>query len=377
MVETDENGMITGISSTDGNISTDRETECHEGILIPGLINTHCHLELSHLKARIEPGTGLGGFIGQINKLRNIPSDDPVKAVARADRELFQNGIAATGDISNTNLTIDVKSGSSVYYHTFVEAFGFLPSRADKAFGIAEKVFNEFILKNQAASIVPHSPYSVSEPLFRKIMDHAKQNDSIISIHNQESSGENQFFREGTGPIASHLSNNIGLDTSHWRPTGKSAIDSVLDYFPAENKLILVHNTFTNRSDLAIIKEKRISGNTFFCICPNSNLFIEKKLPDINLFRQENLNICLGTDSLASNPGLSVLDELIALQAHFSNLLIEELILWSCLNGARALGIEDRFGSLEPGKNPGINLITGADLRQFRLLPGSMIKRIV
>ena len=116
--------------------------------------------------------------------------------------------------------------------------------------------------------------------------------------------------------------------------------------------------------------------NTWFALCPNSNLFIEDQLPPISLFRSENLNICLGTDSLASNNEISVLSEMLTIQNHFPEIRLEELLKWACINGAKALRIESEFGSFEKGKNPGINLITGVDLQTLRLTEKSSVKRL-
>jgi cytosine/adenosine deaminase-related metal-dependent hydrolase len=151
---------------------------------------------------------------------------------------------------------------------------------------------------------------------------------------------------------------------------------SILPYLPDKNPLLLVHNTFTEKLDLEALKKNRSLKNTWFVLCPNSNLYIENQLPPIKLFRDEKLNICIGTDSLASNHELSVLAELITLQQNFPELELTELLIWATLNGAKALGIEATFGSFEPGKKPGINLISGVDFKTFRLTENSKVKRL-
>jgi aminodeoxyfutalosine deaminase len=376
ILETDEDGTILGLSQPENPETRIPGVEYYDGIIIPGLVNTHCHLELSYLKGKISQGSGLGGFIGAINKLRNLPSEDREISVIEADRELYRNGVVAVGDISNSISSLNVKLNNPIYYHTFAETFGFLPARAERAFDLAEMVFKTFSEFQLPVSIVPHSPYSVSEPLFKKILAHAVQNQGIISLHHQESNGENQFFRNGTGPIADHLKNNLGLDISGWKPTGKTSTESILDCFPSENKLILVHNTHTTASDIEFIGQIRPMDNTFFCVCPNSNLFIENQLPDIHLFREKNVTICIGTDSLSSNKELSILAEMITIQSAFPVIPAEELIKWACLNGARALNAEDRFGSFDQGKKPGINLLSNLDLANLRLLPDTSITKL-
>lgn len=364
IVEINENKEIHGV-------------EHYSGILVPGFVNVHCHLELSNLKGKIESRKGLGAFIGEINRLRNRETEDLEMAMNIADRKMWAAGISAVGDISNSTRSMPAKLKSKLFYHTFVESFGFHPDRAIKAFDYAQLVQGEFRENGLAASIVPHSPYSVSAPLFRKITENAIAKKSIVSIHNQESLAEAQFFTDGTGPIADHLQHNLNIDISHWKPTGKSSLLSILSYLPKANTLILVHNTYTEKADLDVLMSERSPDNTFFALCPNANLYIENQLPPVNLLRSEKVNICLGTDSLASNSELSVLAEMIILQHHFPELKLEELLIWAGPNGAKALGIEKTFGSFETGKKPGVNLLSLIDLKNLKLTKASKVKRLI
>ena len=369
-------GTIVEIINNQGELKEEPGLEFYSGILVPGFVNTHCHLELSHLKGKVEEKTGIGEFIGKINTLRNEETENKEKAILIADRKMWAAGTAAVGDISNSILTIDTKLKSKIFYHTFIESFGFHPTRAERAFDYAQFVYSEFQENSLAASIVPHSPYSVSGPLFKKIKENALAKKSILTIHNQESKGEAQFFLDGSGPITNHIQNNLGIDISHWKPTGKSSITSILKFLPSENQLLLVHNTFTQKTDLDELKKNRSLENTFFTLCPNSNLYIENQLPPVSLFQNENLYICLGTDSLASNHQLSILSEMITLQQNSPKIELTELMIWATINGAKALGIEKNFGSFEPGKKPGINLISGVDFRNLKLTKLSKVKRL-
>lgn len=372
-----DDGTITEISGSHENFIEQAGLEFYSGILVPGFVNTHCHLELSQLKGKIEEKTGVGGFIGKINKLRNEEPENTEKAIQVADRKMWAAGISAVGDISNSNLTVKTKKNSKIYYHTFIESFGFHPSRAERAFDYADFIRFQFNETGLATSTVPHSPYSVSKQLFEKIKENAMLEKSILTIHNQESKSESEFFKTGTGEIADHLQNNLCIDISHWNPSGKSSLVSVLEHLPVENQLLLVHNTFTTKEDLAELKKRRSPQNTFLVLCPNSNLYIENQLPPVELFREESMNICLGTDSLASNHELSVLAEMITLQLHFPEIKLEELFHWSSLKGAKALQIDDNFGSFEVGKNPGVNLVTGIDFKMMKLTKQSRVKRLI
>lgn len=370
----DDDGTVAEITDTGGVLREQAGLEYYSGLLVPGFVNAHCHLELSHLKGKIPGKKGLGGFLGEINKLRNDEQLPDQKALEKADFQMQHSGTVAVGDISNSVASLEVKRTSRLFYHTFTEAFGFHPSRAEKAFGIARYVESMFHEAALSASVTPHSSYAVSEALFSKIKEKALSDNSILSIHNQESMAEEMFFKSCSGPIFNHLQQNLGLDVSHWKPVHENMLNWVLPLLPEENQLLLVHNTYTSMADISVIKKCRKIENTFFVLCPNSNLYIEDQLPPVPLFINEKLNLCLGTDSLASNHQLSVLQEMITLQQHFPDITLQELVTWACLNGARALGIEHRFGSFERGKNPGINLITGADLQQLKLTSDSRVK---
>jgi len=370
----ENDGTVIDLIDTGGKLREQAGLEQYSGILVPGFVNAHCHLELSHLKGKIPEKKGLGGFLGFINKLRNLEEEDVEEAMKKADFTMKHAGIVAVGDVSNSYASLEAKRISQIKYHTFVEAFGFLPSRAEKAFLFAEFVESMFREFDLSASVTPHSPYSVSKELFLKIRKRALAENTILSVHNQESRDELAFFKDGNGGISRHIHEILGIDISHWQPTGKSSLDFTLSFIPKENPLLLVHNTFTSPEDIQLLKQQRHLENTFLVLCPNANLFIENKLPPVSLFQKGNLNICLGTDSLASNHTLSILQEMITLQHHFPGISLHELVKWGCWNGARGLGISDRFGSFEPGKKPGINLITGLDLKSLNLTLKSKVK---
>jgi cytosine/adenosine deaminase-related metal-dependent hydrolase len=337
-----------------------KDVTYYEGSLIPGLINTHCHLELSHLNDMIPKHTGLQAFVQEVIKLRATLDDRHIRAdMNMADNEMYTNGIVAVGDISNTLDSKSIKMRGRVLYHTFVEVLGFDPSQSKSVMKRAKKLKKAF--EPLKASVVPHAPYSVSRALFTEIRKYSRKTDNLISMHNQETMDENLFFEQKMGSFLK-LYESLGLDISFFRASRKSSLQTVLPRLPA-GKVLLVHNTLTNESDIAFAKANH--EYLYWCLCANANLYIENKLPDVNLLRNAGLKITLGTDSLASNRNLCILSEMKTLQESQQNendkLSFEELLRWATLNGAEFLGIEERYGSLEPGKKPGINLVQQMD----------------
>lgn len=352
---TNESGVIeTIIDEKDAG----DEIQFFEGLISPGFINCHCHLELSHLKNVVQTGTGLVEFILEVTGKRNYPVEEIEAAIQAADEEMYRNGIVAVGDICNTSDSIKRKLQSKIYYHNFIEAIGFSQERASEIFENFKNVYNSFsdagFEKN--TSIVPHAPYSVSAAMFTFINNFSEG--KIISIHNQESKEEDELYQTNTGDFHK-LYQQFHINTDFFKPTHKSSLQSYLPLLNKVKKVLLIHNTFTHQSDIefSLQQAQESSQELFWCLCPNANLYIEKKLPAIQMFQQKNCELVIGTDSYSSNWQLNILDELKTIQNNFPSILLQDLLQWSTLNGANALNINNRFGCFKKGKQPGIVLI--------------------
>ncbi|MCG2614471.1 amidohydrolase family protein [Terrimonas sp. NA20] len=345
----DNNGVVEAIvPATDAG----EGVQHFSGVLSPGFINCHCHLELSHMKGAIAEKTGLINFVYDIIRLRHFSEDEIQDAIALADDEMTRNGIVAVGDICNNALTLQQKITSSLYYQNFVEASGFTAVVAEERFQRALQIRQAFSSHSLPASIVPHAPYSVSEVLWEKII-HLDGND-LLTIHNQETIPENELFLERKGDFLSFYE-KMKIDISGFIASGKTSVQTFLPRFLQEQQVILVHNVYTSAEDIRVSKTAGMP-QLYWCLCPNANLYITGQLPDISLLMRENCSLVFGTDSLASNHQLSVLQELKTVRTHFPEIPIESLFNWATLNGAKALRIQDRFGSFEKGKTPGVVL---------------------
>lgn len=355
-------------------ISDQFEIEIFEGIICPGFINTHCHLELSHLKGKLTEHKGLPSFIADVQQYRDTETKTIQEAIKQADRVMQKEGIVAVGDISNSSDTFETKSNSLIKYHTFLEVFGGDPTDSEKHF-TRIKSLQEKLEKYPGlnSSIVPHAPYSVSEKLFKKIGEHCYVDESPICMHNQETVSENTMFTDASGDLIDQLKKFSPL-YNDWKPTGQRSLMSRLVLLPRCNKIALVHNTFTNKEDIE--KALKYHEYLWWCTCPNANLYIENSLPNYTLWREKHLRICVGTDSLASNHKLSILNELKSIQKKHTEIPLEELVLWATLNGATLLGYDKELGSFNAGKKPGINLIKNVDLKHMLLTEKSYVEVI-
>ena len=346
-----------------------------KGILSPGFINCHCHLELSHMKGLIPEHLGLVPFILSILKQRHATEGEIFSAMQQAEEAMLQSGIVAVGDISNNALSFHQKQNSKLHYHNFIEVSGFSPAVAQMRFAAALDVYNTFKSHfPNRTSLVPHAPYSVSKELFN-LIDNLKSN-QLSSIHNQETPDENEFFLSGEGQF-NLLYETIGVNIKpFYKPSGKTSLQTVLPLISIPKKLLLVHNTFTSQSDIDMLKALSSVQQAIFCFCLNANLYIENKLPPIGLFIQNNCEIVLGTDSLASNQQLSILSEMITISQNFPHIPLQSILQWATSNGAKALNMNDQLGSFEVGKKPGIVNISNLT-KEGNICKESISKRIL
>ena len=351
---TDDKGVIIDIVAIE---NAGDDVKHYQGIISPGFVNAHCHLELSHMKGLIPENTGLPNFILKIVNERHFPDDEIITAIAKAEDEMIANGIVAVGDICNNTLTIGQKKLDRLTYYNFIEVSGWKPEIALQRYHRSIDIFNEYKsqIPNSTTSLTPHAPYSVSTELWEMLMQHFDGN--TLTIHNQETKAEDELFKTGTGEFID-MYESMNIDQTHFTPTGKSSLQSYFQKLTSAKNKLLVHNTNTTENDISFAKAN--DNEVFFCLCPNANLYIENSLPPIDLLRKCQSNIIIGTDSLASNHSLSILDELKTISKNFPSIPLEELLQWATLNGAKALQMDNTIGSFEKGKKPGVILLQGS-----------------
>lgn len=347
---TDTSGTIEAVVRKE---EAGEDVQTLEGLLCPGFINAHCHLELSHLKGCIPEKTGLVDFVLQVVQQRHFPDEEILAAISKAEDDMLNAGIVAVGDICNNTHTLSQKKLHRLQYHHFIEISGWNPSiaaiRMQKSLGY----FKEFhtVFPDQS-SVSPHAPYSVSTDLWQAMQPYFT--DQIITIHNQESAAENELFKTDSGDFK-RLYQLMQISNPSFTATGKNSLPSIFKYLESAKQVLLVHNSFTEQSDIDFIRSSQTPVS--FCLCPNANLYIEQTLPPVDLFVKNDITWVIGTDSLASNHQLSILDELKTLHQHFPHLSLSLLLKAATHNGAKALGMEKELGSFEKGKKPGILLL--------------------
>jgi len=371
VITASDDGTIISIEETGGQLKEKNNIEFYNGVITPGFVNCHCHLELSFLRNEIKPSAGLYGFLLELNEKRFNINKDKEKCAGKADKEMSAEGVVLCADICNSEITFRVKKESNIRYINLIEVFGIDHRKARQRIEDALFLAESSKKNNLTCYITPHSVYSVPLPLFRLIRKHSKNN-KLSSVHFLESAEEISFIENHSGPLMATY--------RHFMPPGmvpltaKSHIKAITEEVTGSGHLILVHNTFIEKKHIAALKKRE---NLHYCLCPNSNLMIEGKLPPVPLLMEENCSIVIGTDSLSSNTNLSILSELKTLSAHFPQLSLEILIKWATYNGAAALSETTLMGEISPGKRPGLVLIKDLDLQNLKLLPESKARRLL
>ena len=322
------------------------------------------------MKDSVPKGSGLGNFIEHVRNSRDNKRSSSDSAIS-ADNLMYKEGIVLCADICNTTDTFAIKKESRISYISLLEVFGIDPDKAGKRINELNTLAETAKSMDISFSLVPHSAYSMSLTLLRLLKSKSASN-KVTSIHFMETKGEETFLRNNTGPLMLSYSRS-GLIPPRLE-TAKNHADVILNEITRSGNLILVHNTFADQDTIRTISQRK---HLFWCICPNSNVYIENKLPPVNLLMDEGCEIVVGTDSLASNKSLSILEELKTIQVNFPLIPLEKLILWATMNGAKALGEENRFGTIEPGKKPGLLILQNIDLENMKLLPESFVTRLI
>lgn len=373
-VEVADDGTVLTIGKVE---NPEAEPEFHKGAIVPGFVNTHCHLELSYLKGKFRKGTGMAGFIDQINEMRDTSSMEEKKAdIAFWMNEMWKRGVTAMGDISNCSDTFECKADSPMYTRTFLEVFGTEPQDCQ------DVIDNVLELQKTAdkygidAAPGPHACYTMCPELLTAVSAIGLKS-GYLSFHSEETQEEEDMMISGSGPM---WENRRKAGMSVPPVTGKSSLLYFIDRLekahpaPFDEHILLVHECCMNEEGMRAVKN--VMKNAYIALCPCSNIFIHNALPPIGLMRKEGMRLTIGTDSLSSNDDLDMVREMFCIQENFPDVPLGEIISWATRNGAEFLDKGDVYGRLAEGFNPGVAVIDHID-KEGRLTTASKSIRII
>jgi len=328
------------------------EVDLGQSVVLPGLVNAHTHLELSHLRGRIPPGATFVSWIRAVMAERSAakgPETAEILAgVETGIAEALGCGTAAVGDISNTLVTAAPLRRSRLDGMVFNEIIGFNPSDAAIVVDRARHAVRALNDQRPArASLAAHAPYSVSPAVMRAIAG-AVSADALAScsVHLSESEEEVEFIRSGTGPWR-QLLEDLGVWNPAWMAPAVSPVAYLDQLGFLTSRALAVHGVHVSDEDLARLAARGVTLVT----CPRSNEYTGAGTPPIARFYAAGVRVGVGTDSLASTPDLNVFAELAAMRRLAPSVPAAALLDSATRQGARALGLDADYGSIAPGRS--------------------------
>lgn len=358
--------IVVSVDDRRGVVAVDRVTsldnmasvEFYPGILIPGMVNAHCHLELSYLRGAIAEKSGFAGFARAIGAVRNnFTSEERLHAASVADAQMWEQGIEAVIDIANDDLVMPIKERSHIEYLTLFEVFGLTTQHVDNQKNMASKWTQ--------SSITPHSTYSLQDATFRNAVN---ENNSIVSIHLLESKAEIELYQRQGSLWEWYERMGWECDFLNYASPAKRIVESIAH----DKRVVLVHGCEATSDDVKTI-DKHFTAPATWALCPESNRYISDAKPPVEMLRSMGSHITIGTDSLASARELSMIENMRLL----GDIPLAEMLTWATKNGAEAMGLSSKIGTIEVGKSPGLVLVEDVDLHNMRLTPQSRTHRIL
>jgi len=373
ILEMHDSGEIIRVISPGQDFRETRKLEFYNGILVPGFINAHCHLEWACLKGRLSRGLGLHGFLRQAMRLRDSCAPQAhIQAMKEADRQMKSNGIVAAGDVSHTGMSFQVKQESALSYHTCIGLCGVTSRQVEWQAEWAKKLLHSLWHDHGLrGNLTAHALYSSDRRVLRHIVRENRQADNpVVSIHHREYGLSAQMMMRILHKLRTHQQEK-SLEFSHWMPLSLKGLVCELEPALDKTSLLLVHNLHIPQH--VIRYAARHIPRLTWVVSPRSGMFIHGRLPGLMPFIGQGQSVALGTDALASNEELSILEEMKHLSHQHPEVPFATLLQWATINGARAVFPDTGLGCFKPGKAPGVNLIRPFDFTRMRLTADSRV----
>ena len=353
----DQNGKIANIERNVENLDSIANLEYYNGILIAGMVNCHTHIEYSYVKGLIQRGSGLPEFIRSIIEIKvknEIPDEKKSSDASVWDKKLYAQGVTGVADHNNNDYVYGVKKASKLYYHNLIELYDVDGQDADTTFHDGVKRMEEAKSYGMAATVIPHACYTMEDRLIALTGGEIESNKGV----------------RATGVFSTHFKESLVLG-------GEDERERIIDNTSADrSSVILVHCIYALESDIQKAKDK-FGDKLTLSPCPLSNIFIEKKMGDFDMYRKLGVRIALGTDGLSSNDTLSMVDEMKCVAKSFPNIPTKDIIEMATINGAKAIEIDSWAGSIAEGKTPGIVLLEGMDMVNMEFTDNATSRRII
>ena len=304
------------------------------GALVAPMVNAHTHLELSALKGAVALDVGFQKWVSELLRIRNSLTEiELLSGAADGVLELDRAGCRIVAEVSTLGITRQLFRSSplsGIFFHEHL--------------GSGNPEISEVHPSSSfRSSLAAHAPHTTSPELLRSIKTMTLSRNLPMSVHLAESEDEWRFITAVRGAWADFLTER-NIDFSNWPLPAKSPVDYLDTLGVLDSKTLAVHLIHCSSEDLELLR----SSDTKVCFCPRSNFLLHQKLPDIPRFLASGFKPCLGTDSLASTPSLSILDEMTFIASKYDSISPVEILAMGTLYGAAAINMDKKCGRLAP-----------------------------
>lgn len=274
------------------------DVDLGQSLIIPGLVNAHTHLDLGALRGKLQPPAQFTDWLVQvIGYRRRVNGAEWTTSIHEGIQESIRHGTTCLGDISYNGESLDILQSTGLNYLVFRELIGMKRERAELAMDLADDWINNDT-NTGGRGLSPHAPYTVSECLLTLL--HTCFHQIPMAMHVAETREELQLLNEKAGPFRDFLQ-NLGV----WHPDLLfGSIDDVIHLLDDLDQAYLIHGNYLTREQW-----QRLSSTTTVVYCPRTHAYFGHEPHPYLAMLADGVNVALGTDSLASNPDLSILNE--------------------------------------------------------------------
>ncbi len=327
-----------------------------DAVVLPGFVNAHTHLELTHLLDRVPPTPDFVDWIDRLQATR-APAKEAgsvcIESARKGMRLSVAAGVTTVGDITSRPAEVrPALAHGPLRVVSFGEVIATGTIRDQLAGRLQAAIDASDATKYLTVGVSPHAAYTVEHDGIRACVDEAARAEMRLCMHLAESLEELRYLRDGDGPMRAFLDRLGVWDTviqcPRLAPVPFAHTCGVLN-----NRTVLAHCNYVSDEDIGLLASTR----TQVAYCPRTHAAFEHPPHRFRDMLDASINVCIGTDSLASNPSLSVLDEVRFLHSRYPDFNTHTLLEMITLRGARALGVDHLTGSLTPGKSADITVI--------------------
>src|SRR3989339_632096 len=314
-------------------------------VILPGLINIHTHLDLTNLHNRIKPTSNFTHWVFQIVGTRiRWKEEDYISSIEKGINLCVESGTTTVADIANTEYSFSVLKKSPLRKVVYKEVIDLNPDHAKDVLKKTQSELSTITTDDLlSVGISPHAPYSVSKELYQTIAQFAGETGIPVCTHIAETRDEIEFLTKGTGSYPTFL-RQLRAMPDNWQAPGLTPIHYLNETEIFRNRPLLIHCNYITDEEISVIK----SSGASVAFCPRSHHFFGHTNHPVQKLLDAEINVGLGTDSLASNDTLNIIDEMKFLYLN-NSIPLNILLTMATINGAKALGLESKTGQIKEG----------------------------